>query len=120
MTYLEFEDSYVFILLCQVDTKLWVQSGRMTEKEKVKFPSHSTCGGYLKDIPYKEAFQSKWWNWSKENRQVFMDLENFDADIFEHITGVKVKVEKESEPTVKSGTIVKVTIDGKDFEAVIK
>ena len=86
----KFRDSKVFRLLCEIDTKMWIDSSYMTDEEKAKFPSHVTCGGYLKDIPYKEAFMNKWGNWSEDNRNEFKVLPNFDAAIFESITGVKV------------------------------
>ena len=86
----KFRDSKVFSLLCQIDTKMWIDSSYMTEGEKNKFPAHITSGGYIKDIPYKDAFKDKWGNWSEENRNEFKQLPNFDAAIFEQITGVKI------------------------------
>ena len=38
----------------------------------------------------KEAFQNAWHNWNAENRAAFTSLPNFDAAIFEEITGVKI------------------------------
>jgi hypothetical protein len=89
-TYKKFENSKVYSLLCQVDTKIWIYESSMTDEEKKKYPSFKTSGGYLKDIPYKEAFQNAWLNWSEGNRNEFKNLPNFDAEIFELITGVKV------------------------------
>jgi hypothetical protein len=86
-----FKNSRAYNLLCYVDTKMWIYTENMTSEEKEKFPSHKTTGGYLKDIPFKEAFQNKWHNWSEENQNEFKKLPNFDAGIFEEITGVKVK-----------------------------
>lgn len=94
MTERDFKDSKAYNLLCDVNTKMWVYSSEMTLEEKGKYPSHATTGGYLKDIPFKEAFQNKWHNWSEENRSAFTSLPNFDAKIFEEITGVKVKKSK--------------------------
>jgi hypothetical protein len=85
----QFKDSKAFSLLCQVDTKQWVPSSYMTEEEKAKYPSHTTCEGYLKDIPFKEAFQNAWHNWSESNRKAFYELPNFTWEIFTEITGVK-------------------------------
>ena len=62
----------------------------MTEEEKKKYPSHTTCEGYLKDIPFKEAFQNAWHNLSDDNKNEFKKLPNFDSDIFFEITGVKL------------------------------
>ena len=86
----DFLNSQAFNLLCNVYTKQWVPSSHMTEEEKQEFPSHETCEGYLKDIPFKEAFQNAWHNWSADSRKAFTDLPNFNSDIFFEITGVKV------------------------------
>ena len=85
-----FLSSRVHYLLCEVNTKIWIYSEDMTKEEKDKYPSHTTTGGYLKDIPFKEAFQNKWHNWSDKNKQEFKNLPNFDSEIFEFITGVKI------------------------------
>jgi len=90
MTFEQFTESIAFDLMRQVDTKMWVPSSRMTDEEKSANPSHQTCEGYLKDIPFKEAFQNCWHNWSERNRKAFTDLPNFDAEIFFEITGVRV------------------------------
>ena len=90
MTYEQFVNSPVFNLLCQVDTKMWIQPSQMTDEEKSANPQHSTCEGYLKDIPFKQAFQDRWHNWSEQERKHFTSLPNFDAAIFEEITGVNV------------------------------
>jgi hypothetical protein len=79
-----------FLLRDYVETKIWVYPDSMTEEEKTKNPSWKTCDGYLKDIPFKEAFQNAWHNWNATNRKAFADLPNFDADIFFQITGVKI------------------------------
>jgi hypothetical protein len=62
----------------------------MSEDEKTAHPSWKTADGYLNDIPFKEAFSNAWGNWSKESRNAFIELPNFDAEIFEQITSVKV------------------------------
>ena len=87
----QFKASKVYSLLCQVDTKMWVYPSSMTEEEKTAHPSYKTCDGYLKDIPFKEAFQNCWHNWSEENRGEFIKLPNFNKKSFFHITGVKLK-----------------------------
>ena len=85
----DFLNSKVYRLLCNVDTKMWIYSENMTQEEKEKYPSHKTCGGYLKDILFKEAFQNQWHNLSEENKKEFKSLPNYDSSIFEEITGVK-------------------------------
>lgn len=87
----DFIDSKAYSLLCEVETKIWVPSSMMTNEEKEKYPSHKTAEGYLKDIPYKEAFQNKWHSWSANDKEAFTSLPNFDAEIFKEITGVDVQ-----------------------------
>ena len=87
----EFKESRAYMLLCgNVDTKIWVDESIMSAEEKTVNPSHKTTGGYLKDVPYKEAFKNAWHNWSADNRSAFTSLPNFDKDIFFEITGVKI------------------------------
>ena len=88
----DFLNSDAWRLICNyVDTKLWIPDSKMTDEEKKNNIGWKNAEGYYKDIPYKEAFTNAWHNWSEENRKVFMDLPNFSAEIFEEITGVKVK-----------------------------
>lgn len=75
-----------------MNTKMWIQPSQMTEDEKKAHPSWETVGGYLKDIPFKEAFTNAWHNWNEANRKAFKDLPNFDAKVFQEITGVDVNI----------------------------
>ncbi len=85
----DFLDSKVYRLLCNVDTKMWIYPNSMTAEEKQKNPSYITCDGYLKDIPFKEAFKNMWGNLSESNKEEFKKLPNWNSEIFEEITGVK-------------------------------
>jgi hypothetical protein len=78
------------LIVRDVDTKLWVPESKMTDTEKESNKGWKTAEGFYRDIPYKEAFTNAWGNWDKESRQSFLDLPNFDPEIFEFITGVKV------------------------------
>ena len=89
-THQQFIDSKVFDLLCEVYPNIWVDESLMTYKEKEENPSYKTTGGYLRAISYKEAFKDRWDNWSDSNRNEFKSLPNFDSEIFEEITGVKI------------------------------
>jgi hypothetical protein len=73
-----------------VHTKIWVPDHAMSDQEKADNRGWKNAGGYYKDIPFKEAFKNAWHNWSKEDRKAFTTLPNFDADVFEEITGVKI------------------------------
>jgi len=52
-----------------------------------------TEGGYLKTRTYKEAWQLYWNGASKEDKQKFLDLPNFDRWVFKDITGIDVEVQ---------------------------
>ena len=71
----------------------WVGIGDMTDAEKAEFPSHATIGGYLKShpIPLNEAFPLAWAKMSDSEKQIWIDLPNFDAEKFLTITGVDVR-----------------------------
>ena len=77
-------------MMYNIDPTIWVQSEIMTDEEKKAHPHHEVIGGYLRTISMKEAWANFWGNLTEENRKVFTTLENFDADIFEEITGIKV------------------------------
>ena len=68
----------------------WVYSDSMTDEEKAAHPEHETTGGYLKVLDETECAQM-WWDCLPEyKREVIKDLPNFDPDIFEQCTGIKV------------------------------
>ena len=87
------------------DLCIWVNEEIMTSEEKKEHPSYKTTGGYLKKVEYKDAWAIFWKKTTEENRQKFLNLPNFDADIFEEITGIDVNKEEEKE----------IEIDGKMF-----
>jgi hypothetical protein len=89
-TYDNFINSTAFGYLQQVDTALWIPDYKMSEEEKKQYPYYITTGGYVRSIPYKEAFSNSWNNWNLQARQSFLDLPNFDKDIFKEITGIDV------------------------------
>ena len=62
----------------------------MSDTEKEKYPSSKICGGYIKDIPFKEAFTMSMEKATKEEIELIKKLPNFDAVIFEEISGFKI------------------------------
>ena len=79
----------------------------MTQEEKKKNPSYKTTGGYLKTLEYKEAWAVFWRKTSEENRQKFLNLPNFDAEIFREITGIDVEDDgKKSELLKKADELI--------------
>ena len=65
----------------------WVE---YTEEEKNESVIRQCIGGYLKKYTYKEAC-ANWWNkYTDDEKQIIMTMPNFDADVFEEITGIDV------------------------------
>ena len=73
---------------------LWVYKENMTEEEKEKYPSYKTTGGYLKTISHKEAYKIMWEKLSQREKNEIQKIPNFDARIFQEITGIDVNIEK--------------------------
>lgn len=95
--YTDFVDSDDYIYF-EIPLNKFILSSDMSDKEKEEHDEYKTCGGYLKTLEYKEAW-NEWW---KENRSVEMikkikKLPNFDASIFEEITGIKIDTEEKLE-----------------------
>ena len=68
----------------------WRDWDEMTESERSKNKDSETCGGYLKKYGYKEAWAKLWKNLDDDEKTSFKTLPNFDASIFEDITGIKI------------------------------
>ena len=79
-----------FPLMEYFNVSYWISEDKMTEEEKKKNPTHKTTGGYTKKVEYKEAWEIFWRRTPEENKQKFLDLPNFDAEIFKEITGIDV------------------------------
>lgn len=84
----------------QVDVSLaiqlteWVLPEDMTEQEKKENPSWETSEGYLKERSFEEACQIAWKNADQETKKRFLNLPNFNPEIFKEITGIDVRVKK--------------------------
>ena len=93
----------------------WVFDGDMTEQEKIDNKDFHVTQGYLKTIGYEEAWASFWKDTEEDNRQKFLSLPNFDSEVFEEITGIKVN---EEQPSL-SGKKVSIEVDGIKYSATI-
>lgn len=67
----------------------WIQSQNMSEEEKEAHPEHEAKGGYIKTVSFTEACKIMWNNLSSDEKKEVRNLPNFDADIFERITGIR-------------------------------
>ena len=75
----------------------WVYSEDMTDEEKAEHPTHETTGGYLKVLDESECVQLWWDGLREQHREIISSLPNFDPDIFEQCTGIKVQKEGEND-----------------------
>ena len=92
MTYREWLESDARWLLNQIPKNVvkWVYEEDMTDVEKAAHPTYEITGGYLKVLNESECGQL-WWNGlSDEDKIIIKAIPNFDADIFEECTGIKV------------------------------
>ena len=62
----------------------------MTDEEKAAHPEAESTGGYLKKRTTADNAQKWWAGLSSDDRNVIFGLPNFDAAIFEEITGINV------------------------------
>ena len=88
----------------------WVPDTKMTDKQKKNDPDFHVKKGTLIRRSYKDAWKLAWSEMDYEIKQEFLNLPNFDADIFEEITGIDVRKNSES----CEGKIVE--IDGKKYK----
>ncbi len=70
----------------------WIEEKDMTNEEKIADPNFYVRQGYLKTFTYQEAWANFWKDTDKENREKFLALPNFDAEVFKEITGIDVEV----------------------------
>ena len=62
-----------------------------TDEEKKQYKKEiETCGGFLRTLDYKEAFQRSYNNASESDRKLIKQIPGFDADLFFEITGIRV------------------------------
>ena len=87
----------------------WINESDMTDTEKKENENFKTTGGYLKTIDYKEAWIKFWSKTPKSNKDKFLNLPNFDSEIFKDITGIEIFKDKTCD-----GKIVE--IDGLEYE----
>ena len=91
-TYRDWIDSNARYLLNKIPTDVldWVFSKNMTDQEKQEHPEHETTGGFLKMIEKSESNQAWWDSLSEYQKNIIKDIPNFDPDVFEEITGIRV------------------------------
>ena len=78
------------ILNWNYEDSWWIYSENMSAEEKAAHPEHETTGGYLKTVDFKTACKMMWDNLDDEGKEAVKAIPNFDADVFEEITGISV------------------------------
>ena len=72
----------------------WVSSDTATEEEKEAHKVDiETCGGFLKNLTYKEAFRIAWDNASVKEHKKLLALPNWNNEIFKEISGIDAEAE---------------------------
>lgn len=92
MTAKQFRESKYYDALnsAVIHLNKWVE---YTDKEKQSDPKKKLIEGYLKTYTYKEACANWWKELTKENKEIIMQIPNFDKEIFKEITGIDVDEE---------------------------
>ena len=79
---------------CYFNLTVWVSHDTATEEDKeVHKKEIETCGGFLKTLEYKEAWKLAYDKTDDEEKIQLFNLPNFDADIFEEISGIDVRAD---------------------------
>jgi hypothetical protein len=86
----DWEVSNVVELMSDIKTGIWVFFNKMTPEEKLAFPDAEKTDGYYKTITLHEAWAIFWGDLKDEDKDLFLNLPNFDADKFKEITGIQV------------------------------
>jgi hypothetical protein len=92
ITYNDWLRSDARYLLNQIpkDVVEWMYEEDMTDEEKAANPTYETTGGYLKVLNESECGQLWWDSLSDFQKNYIKSIPNFDAEIFEQCTGIKV------------------------------
>lgn len=91
MTVKEWENHPAYRLMNKITPTIWVQWEAMSKTERERYPLCEASGGYTKSVSMKEAWANFWHNLTDEDKNHFTSLPNFDANVFEEITGILIK-----------------------------
>ena len=74
------------------DLLVWKRSSDMTEDEKMAYPLHETCGGWLFTLDYKEAAQASYNRATKPEQDAVENIPNYDAQVLYDIFGIDRRI----------------------------
>ena len=91
-TYRDWLNSDARYLLNQIPRNVvdWIWSDDMTDEEKEQHPEYEVVGGYLKILDESECGQLWWDSLSERYKNIIEAMPNFDKEIFEDVTGIKI------------------------------
>ena len=89
MTWNEWYDHDAYDVSIDLEVTKWVNWESMTDNEKNDNPKAFVTGGYVRVYDYKEAWANLWAELSDEQKNSFKTLPNYDADVFEEVTGIR-------------------------------
>ena len=91
-TYRDWLNSDARYLLNQIPRNVvdWIWSDNMTDEEKEQHPEYEVVGGYLKILDESECGQLWWDSLSERYKNIIKAMPNFDKEIFEDVTGIKI------------------------------
>jgi len=76
------------------DLTIFVSYDTATDEEREQHKKDiEVCGGFLKTIPYKEAWRRSWDKATDEDRRKVLKLPNWNNEIFKEISGIDVEFE---------------------------
>ncbi len=85
---IKFPNFFYFDLIQFVSYDTATDEERKEHKKEIE-----TCGGFLKEIGYKEAWRKSWDKASDKDRRKVLSLPNWDNEVFKEITGIDVEKE---------------------------
>jgi len=73
---------------------VFVSYDTATDEERKRYKKEiEVCGGFLRNLEYKEAWRKSWDKASDEDRRKVLALPNWDNEVFKEITGIDVELE---------------------------
>ena len=87
-------DDIDFPSFLHFSTTVWVSYDTATDKEKEAHKIDiEICGGFVKEVSYKEAFRIAWDKAGKEEHKKLLNLPNWNNEIFMEISGIDAEAE---------------------------
>ncbi len=98
----EWENTKYFqLLINKFNLTKWIPEDEMTDDEKKADPDFHVRSGYLKKFTNEKAWSNLWKDCTEDEKKLIQEIPNFDATIFEQITGLKVNDNSQKQELMK-------------------